>query len=235
MVEIEGKQKLKIILNIIALMLLIGAIVYLSIRYTPQAAELFARRDELKEAVENEGLYAIAAFICVQVFQVVVAAVPGELVQLAGGYLFGTFWGAVFLVSGIIIGSLVAFFAARLLGFRLVKTFVSAPKLAKLLRLVSGTKSELVIFTLFLLPGLPKDVLTYIAGLTPVNPWRFLALAILGRLPALVVSCYIGASLEQENLWAVVIVSALSAVLILGGWLYKDWILEKVRMLKSEA
>ncbi len=235
MVEIEGKQKLKIILNIIALMLLIGAIVYLSIRYTPQAAELFARRDELKEAVEKEGLYAIAAFICVQVFQVVVAAVPGELVQLAGGYLFGTFWGAVFLVSGVIIGSLVAFFAARLLGFRLVKTFVSAPKLAKLLRLVSGTKSELVIFTLFLLPGLPKDVLTYIAGLTPVNPWRFLALAILGRLPALVVSCYIGASLEQENLWAVVIVSALSAVFILGGWLYKDWILEKVRMLKSEA
>jgi len=78
-VEIEGKQKLKIILNIIALMLLIGAIVYLSIRYTPQAAELFARRDELKEAVENEGLYAIAAFICVQVFQVVVAAVPGAL------------------------------------------------------------------------------------------------------------------------------------------------------------
>lgn len=235
MVEIEGKQKLKIILNIIALMLLIGAIVYLSIRYTPQAAELFARRDELKEAVEKEGLYAIAAFICVQVFQVVVAAVPGELVQLAGGYLFGTFWGAVFLVSGVIIGSLVAFFAARLLGFRLVKTFVSAPKLAKLLRLVSGTKSELVIFTFFLLPGLPKDVLTYIAGLTPVNPWRFLALAILGRLPALVVSCYIGASLEQENLWAVVIVSALSAVLILGGWLYKDRILEKVRMLKSEA
>ncbi|MDD2283581.1 MAG: TVP38/TMEM64 family protein [Eubacteriales bacterium] len=235
MVEIEGKQKLKIILNIIALMLLIGVIVYLSIRYTPQAAELFARRDELKDAVEKEGLYAIAAFICVQVFQVVVAAVPGELVQLAGGYLFGTFWGAVFLVSGVVIGSLVAFFAARLLGFRLVKTFVSAPKLAKLLRLVSGTKSELVIFTLFLLPGLPKDVLTYIAGLTPVNPWRFLALAILGRLPALVVSCYIGASLEQENLWAVVIVSALSAVLILGGWLYKDWILEKVRMLKSEA
>jgi len=234
-VEIEGKQKLKIILNIIALMLLIGVIVYLSIRYTPQAAELFARRDELKDAVEKEGLYAIAAFICVQVFQVVVAAVPGELVQLAGGYLFGTFWGAVFLVSGVVIGSLVAFFAARLLGFRLVKTFVSAPKLAKLLRLVSGTKSELVIFTLFLLPGLPKDVLTYIAGLTPVNPWRFLALAILGRLPALVVSCYIGASLEQENLWAVVIVSALSAVLILGGWLYKDWILEKVRMLKSEA
>ncbi|MDD3074200.1 MAG: TVP38/TMEM64 family protein [Eubacteriales bacterium] len=235
MVEIEGKQKLKIILNIIALMLLIGVIVYLSIRYTPQAAELFARRDELKDAVEKEGLYAIAAFICVQVFQVVVAAVPGELVQLAGGYLFGTFWGAVCLVSGVVIGSLVAFFAARLLGFRLVKTFVSAPKLAKLLRLVSGTKSELVIFTLFLLPGLPKDVLTYIAGLTPVNPWRFLALAILGRLPALVVSCYIGASLEQENLWAVVIVSALSAVLILGGWLYKDWILEKVRMLKSEA
>jgi uncharacterized membrane protein YdjX (TVP38/TMEM64 family) len=231
-VKIEGKQKLKISLNIVALLLFIGLIVYLSIRYTPQVRNLFARRHQLKGLVEEQGAYAIVAFICVQVFQVIVAAVPGEIVQVAGGYLFGTFWGAAFLIGGLIIGSLVAFFAARLLGFRLVKTFVAAPKLAKLLGLISSAKSELVLFILYLLPGLPKDVLTYIAGLTPINPWRFLALAILGRLPALIVSCYIGASLEQENLWAVVVVSALSVILLLGGWLFKDKILEKARRLK---
>lgn len=232
MVKIGNKQKLKISLNIVALMLFIGLMLFLSIRYTPQVKDLFARRDQLKRFVEQQGAYAIAAFICLQVFQVIVAAVPGEIVQVAGGYLFGTFWGAAFLVSGLIVGSLAAFFAARLLGFRLLKIIVSAPKRERLFTLISSSKSELVLFILYLLPGLPKDVLTYVAGLTPVNPWRFLAISTLGRLPALVVSCYIGASLERENYWAVVVVSALSALLILSGMLFKDRILVKARQLK---
>lgn len=232
MVGIKGKQKLKICLNIAALMLFIGLLVFLSIRYTPQLRNLFASRDQLKEFVEQEGASAIAAFIGVQVFQVVVAPVPGRIVQVAGGYLFGTFWGAVFLTSGLIIGSLIAFFASRLLGSRLVKIFISEAKRERLIKLMGSDKSELVLFLLYFLPGLPKDTMTYIVGLTPVNPLRFLAISTLGRLPSLSVSCYIGASLEQENLWPVVIATALTVILFFGGLLFKDRILEKARQLK---
>lgn len=229
MVNIADKRIVKISLNIVALLLFIGLVVFLSVLYTPELKSLFTRRDEIKEYVEQQGFRAIVLFICLQIFQVVVAAVPGEIVQVAGGYFFGTLGGAAFLTSGLIIGSIIAFFAARLLGYRLVKTFVSQAKLDKFLGIISSTKSEMVLFILYLFPGIPKDVLTYIAGLTPINPWRFLMLATLGRMPALVVSCYIGASLEQENLWAVVIVTVATVLLIAAGWLFRDEILEKAR------
>ena len=110
-----------------------------------------------------------------------------------------------------------------------MKTFVSQAKLNKFMGILSSTKSEMVLFILYLFPGIPKDVLTYIAGITPINPVRFLVLAILGRMPALVASCYIGASLEQENLMAVVIVTVATVLLIVAGWLFRDKILEKAR------
>jgi uncharacterized membrane protein YdjX (TVP38/TMEM64 family) len=228
----EGKRKFA--LNILALMLFIGLIIYLSIRYIPQVKDLLASRDQLKMYVDQQGARAIATFVGVQVFQVVVAPVPARIVQVAGGYLFGTFWGVVFLTIGLLVGSLIAFFASRLLGSRLVKIFISDAKRERILKLMSSDKSQLVIFLLYLLPGLPKDTMTYIAGLTPINPWQFLVISILGRLPALLVSCYIGASLEQENFWPVVIVAALSVILFFGGLLFKDRILEKARQLKGK-
>jgi uncharacterized membrane protein YdjX (TVP38/TMEM64 family) len=229
-VNIADKRKVIISFNIVALLLFIGLIVFLTIRYTPELKSLFDRRDEIKEYVDQQGFRAVFLFICLQIFQVIVAAVPGEIVQVAGGYFFGTTRGAVFLTFGLIIGSIIAFFAARLLGYRLVKAFVSESKLTKLMRIVSSTKSEMALFILYLFPGIPKDLLTYIAGLTPINPGRFLVLAILGRMPALVVSCYIGASLERENLWAVIIITVATVLLILAGWLFRDKILEKIRL-----
>ncbi len=230
MVNIADKRKVKISFNIVALLLFIGLIVFLTIRYTPELKSLFARRDQIKESVEQLGFRAILLFICLQIFQVVVAAVPGEIVQVVGGYFFGTIGGVVFLTFGLIIGSIIAFFAAHLLGYRLVKAFVPESKLTKLMGIVSSTKSEMALFILYLFPGIPKDLVTYIAGLTPINPWRFLVLAILGRMPALVVSCYIGASLERGNLWAVIIITVATVLLILAGWLFRDKILEKIRL-----
>lgn len=229
MVNIARKNIIKIGINIAALLLFIALIVFLTIRYSPELKSLFARRDQMKKYVEAQGFRAVLLFICLQIFQVVVAAVPGEIVQIAGGYFFGTIGGATFLTSGLIIGSVIAFFAARFLGYGLVKTFVSQAKLNKFMGILSSTKSEMVLFILYLFPGIPKDVLTYIAGLTPINPARFLVLAILGRMPALVVSCYIGASLERENLMAVVIVTVATVLLIVAGWLFRDKILEKAR------
>lgn len=228
MVEIKNR-KLKICLYSAGVLAFIGAIVLLSVHYGPEISRWFSQRDQLKEAVEQGGVLAILAFIGVQVLQVVVAAIPGEIVQIAAGYLFGTLLGAGYLLVGLIIGALIAFFAARVLGYPLLKIFVPGAKRERLLHIISRGESELVIFVLFLLPGLPKDALTYVAGASPINPWRFLVISTLGRLPALVVSCYIGASLGRDNLLAVAIVSTVSVLLILLGMVYRERIISKVR------
>ena len=229
MVEIRDMGIGKKGIRFIAVALFIGLVVALSVHFTPQVKDLFARREQLKLAVTQSGARGIAAFIGLQIFQVVVATVPGEIVQVAAGYFFGTFLGSLYLVGGLVLGTILAFFTARFLGSTLVNTFVPETKRVGLIKYVSGAKSELALFILYLLPGLPKDVLTYFAGLTPVNPWRFLLISILGRLPALVVSCYIGAGLRQENLKAVAVTAVLSALLLLGGVLCRGPIMDRVR------
>lgn len=216
-------------LRIAALVGFIGLIIYLSIIYSPQVTDLFARRQELKEYIEAQGNVGILIFIAFQVFQVVVAAIPGEIVQIAGGYIYGTFWGTVYLVIGVAIGSIIDFYIARWLGFDIVKTFISEKRLRQLYNLVQGPRSNLVMFLLFLIPGLPKDVLTYVAGLTPVPAGRFLLIAIVARLPALVGSSFIGASFQQENTVVAIAVSGAAVVLFFLGVLYRDKIIRWLR------
>lgn len=228
-IAIKSKQKLKITVNLVALALFVGMIIYLSLRFTPQVLSLYKRRHEFERAVKDQGLTGIAAFILLQVLQIVVAAIPGEVVQLLGGYLYGTVLGTVYLVIGVVIGSSLAFFAARLLGFRLVKLLMPPARLEKIYGLVNGPKAEFIMLVLFLIPGVPKDFLTYIAGLTPVKPEKFLLIAIIGRLPALVVSCYIGASLRANNFRLAIACSIAVLFFFLGSWFYKDRILEGIR------
>lgn len=209
-------------LRFLALLTFVGLIVYLSLAYTAQIVDLFGRRQELREYIEGQGLVGIAIFIFFQVFQVVVAAIPGEIVQIAGGYIYGTFWGTVYLVIGVGIGSVINFYIARLLGYEIIKIFLSKKRLLQLDNLVRGAKSNTVMFMLFLIPGLPKDILTYVAGCTPVPARKFLVIAIVARLPALIGSSYIGANLQQENTTIALAVFALAVVLFFLGVLFRE-------------
>jgi len=223
------KNPLKLCLNFVALFGFIAAMIYLSVRYSPLVVDLFSQREELKSFIEAQGVLGVLIFILFQIFQVVVAAVPGEFVQIAGGFLFGTVSGTLYLVIGVVIGSVIAFYAARLLGCRLVSLLISRPKLESLEQLINGPKSEVIMLLLFVIPGMPKDLLTYIAGLTPVRPWRFLCIAVIGRLPALAISCYIGANLQQENFILALSLFALAALLFLAGVIFKHKIFALIR------
>jgi uncharacterized membrane protein YdjX (TVP38/TMEM64 family) len=160
------------------------------------------------------------------VLQIVVAAIPGEVVQIAGGYIFGTLAGTLYLMTGVVLGTLIVFYASRMLGYPLVRVFVSESRLEKFGFIINSGKSEIAVFVLFLIPGLPKDVITYVAGLTPIKPLRFIALATLGRLPALFASAFIGANLQQKDYYTVFVLSALAVVLFFAGIILKDRIIE---------
>jgi uncharacterized membrane protein YdjX (TVP38/TMEM64 family) len=163
--------------------------------------------------------------MAIQVFQVVVAVIPGEVVQIAGGYIYGIWAGTFYSLVGIIAGSIIVFYISRLLGYSIIKTFIPERTLGKFNLKMNSNKSEIAMFILFLIPGIPKDVLTYIAGLTPVRPLRFFAAITIGRLPALFASSYIGYYAQQGNYKIVIIVSAIALVLFIAGLLNKDRII----------
>ncbi len=224
-----SKGKLILGLRIVALLALIGVATYLTAVYYPQVVEYFGRRQELKDYIEAQGLVGVAIFIFFQVFQVVVATIPGEIVQIAGGYIYGVFWGTIYLVIGVVIGSVINFFIARWLGFKIIKAFIPEKRLTQLHDLVRGAKSDFGMFMLFLIPGLPKDILTYVAGLTPVPAGRFLIIAIVARLPALIGSSFIGASLQREITIIAIVVSGVAVILFMLGVIFRDKIISLVR------
>ena len=214
------------------IVLVLGLLVFASIKYAPALTRLMSKPEKFKEFLDSYGTASALVFILLQALQIVIAVIPGEVVQIAGGYAFGTFFGTVYSVTGTVLGTLVVFFATRLLGYSLVKTFVPQKKLEQFDFLMNNPKSEIAIFILFLIPGIPKDALTYIAGLTPVKPLRFVLIATIARFPGLWGSAYIGANLQEKNYTAVWILSAASLVLFAIGLLTKDKIIDKLHRLR---
>ena len=85
---------------------------------------------------------------------------------------------------------------------------------------------ETVTFILFLIPGTPKDMLTYIAGLSKIRPSRFLLLSTFARLPALITSTTMGATMSRGNWLLTLCIFLLTAAIGLVGIRYRDQILE---------
>lgn len=95
-----------------------------------------------------------------------IGPMPGQIVSLVGGVLFGTVWGVVYTMIGAAIGFTMIFGLTRRLGRPFVERFVS-PRLLERFDYLNGRGGALALFVVFLLPALPDDVISFIAGLTP--------------------------------------------------------------------
>jgi uncharacterized membrane protein YdjX (TVP38/TMEM64 family) len=130
----------------------------------------------------------------VQVAQIVVAPIPGILVPLLAGFLYGPFLGSAVTAAGTLAGSGLAFTLGRRAGRPIVERWVGREKLGKARKLVSG-KRWLALVPLFLFPFSPSDVLCFAAGLTGLSTAPFLLAVALGRFPKDVAWCLVGAGL----------------------------------------
>jgi len=219
----------QIIIHAALLAVFAGAIVFLTITWGPLVTRLMGHPEQSREFIASYGATGPLIYIAIHMVQIIVFIIPGEVVQVAGGYIFGTPLGTLYSVIGVVLGTLIAFMAARVLGFALIKLFIPKKTLEKFEFLINSPKSEIAMFALFLAPGIPKDALTYIAGLTPIKPLRFMVICTLARFPGLLGSAYIGAHLAKKNYWPAIIVGTLALVLFLLGLAFKDRIIAAVR------
>lgn len=216
-------------INFIFIILIAGLLIFFSIKYASEITRLVSNPKKFRDFILSYGQLSSLVFILFQVIQVVIAFIPGEVVQIAGGYIYGTLLGTLYSLIGITVGCVIVFFTVRLLGFHLVKQLVSENKLQKFYDLINKPGSEFVIFLLFFLPGLPKDVLVYICGLTPVKPLQFFIIIIAARLPAMVGASFIGANIQRENYYAAITITVISCVLFVIGFLFKDKIIATIK------
>jgi len=177
-----------------------------------------------REFVASYGVYAPLVFVVLQALQVVLAPIPGQVTGFASGYLFGAFWGSVYSLTGIAIGSTAAFWLSRRYGRPFVERVVDDDTLARFDG-VAARAGLPGLFVVFLVPGLPDDVVCFVGGLTDIDLSKLVAVAIVGRAPAFVLVNVSGAGFADGNRGVAVLALAFLLGATLWGYHNRDWLL----------
>lgn len=156
-----------------------------------------AARDEFIAWVQSKGIWGVLVFLGLEIFQIVVAFVPGEPVQLMAGALFGPLGGMLICLVGILLGSAFIYGLMKVLGAKALPS----ETLHKYRFLQSEQKTRSALYILFFLPGLPKDILTYLGPFLPLKMSEFLTICTLARLPCLLATTVAGDSLAGGEIW----------------------------------
>ncbi len=159
---------------------------------------MFSDPVRARETIGSLGGWAPLAFMAMQVAQVVIAPLPGQVTGLIGGFLFGPWLGLLYTMIGALVGFWLVFVLARKLGRPFVERFVKPTTLAKFDG-VLARGGPFVLFLIYLLPAFPDDVISFVAGLTRIPIRTLLVVSLAGRLPGYLVLSFAGEGLTGEN------------------------------------
>jgi uncharacterized membrane protein YdjX (TVP38/TMEM64 family) len=178
--------------------------------------------EKFRQWVNENGIASRFAYVGMVILQVVIAVLPGEPFEIAAGYAFGAVEGTVLCLAAATLGSIIVFMLVRRFGVPLVEIFFSKDKLERINFLKSSPKRDFIFFIVFMIPGTPKDLLSYFAGLTDISLTHWLLICSVGRLPSLVTSTIGGDALGTSDYSFAVMVFAVTLIIsLLGLLIYK--------------
>ena len=184
--------------------------------------------------VRNAGPLGFLILLAMQFMQIVVAFIPGEVVQMAAGMMYGPWLGAAVILLGCIISSAFVFVVVHRLGAPFVQDMVPTKYLDKFRAFEESGKLSIVVFILFLIPAMPKDTFTYLVPLTNMRMRDFLVLSNVGRIPGIVISTYAANGLVDGNITQSIIIFAVVAVIAIVAIVFRDKIMNLFHHDKGE-
>ena len=205
----------KYILFIVVVVVIIGLIVYLF----PVVRNLSTPEGQLefKNHVASMGIIGYLALFGLQFAQIFLIIIPGEPIEVLAGMCYGGIGGLIFITISVFITTTIVFFAVRKFGRRFVYSFCSKEKIDKIenSKLFKNPKKiEFIMLILFLIPGTPKDLIVYIAGLLPLKPIRFILISTFARIPSVISSTFAGSNLVAGNWQFSVIIYAVTFLIV---------------------
>ena len=213
--KIFNKYKGPVFLSLIILLFAFTIYEYYSVYYKE-----FRSPKEIKNLIVSYKQFSVGVYILLQIVQVVIFFIPGEVVQISGGYIFGSLWGTILSLIGITIGSSFVFFLSKLTSKLFLQKEIERKKLSFLKKALKGKNGTLIIFIVFLIPGLPKDIIGYVCGLYKIDFKEYIIYSTIGRAPGIVITSYFGANLFAENYLRLVIIATVASILFVLGVLY---------------
>lgn len=176
--------------------------------------------EAFRQWVDGYGFAGRLAYIGIMALQVLVVLIPGEPLELAGGYAFGALEGTVLALTGFVIGSAVVFTLVRRFGVKMVEVFFTRDKIREMEFMKNPKKTKVIAFILMTIPGTPKALISYFAGLTRLTLKQWLMIVAIGRIPSLIGSTIPGGAAGSENYALAAVMMGLSLLISAGGVVY---------------
>lgn len=228
-VEVRGRKMEKgDIFKFVGLIAFFAIMVLIVVLLWPYFHDLFepGGLDRIINDVRDAGPVGFLILLGLQFLQIVVAFIPGEVVQIAAGLLYGPWLGAFVILLGCVISSAFIFALVHKLGAPFVQSMVPTQYLEKFRKFERTGKLNIIVFILFLIPGLPKDVFTYLVPLTDMRMRTFLLLSNVGRIPGIIVSTYAADGLAEGRFLESAIIFGVAAVIAVLGIVFRKRIMK---------
>ncbi len=212
----KKSKTIKLIIFITVILILIGFTIYLfpivKSLFNPEGREVF------KVQIQESGVKGALMLLGLELAQILMPIIPGEPIEILAGMCYGTLGGFVFITISVLLITTFIFFMVRKFGRDFLYTMISKEKIDKIenSKLFKNPKKiEYIMLILFFIPGTPKDLLTYIAGILPINPLRFILISTLARFPSTISSTIAGSTLVEGN-WYIGIAMYVIIFVIVG-------------------
>ena len=190
--------------------------------YLPGLLAWLADARAVRAFVSDHAFVSRLAMLGINIVQVLLAFLPGEPVELASGYAFGFWEGTALCLVASGLATSAIYWATRRWGWKLVGLFFDRSLLDRFSWLKSAKRLELIMLIVFLIPGTPKDFLTYFAGLTNMRFLPVVLIATFGRIPSIVTSTITASAVGSGN-WPLVACTLVASAFLLavGGLMYR--------------
>ena len=215
----EAHKKKIYLFAIIVALIFIAAVGYL---VGKPMIEFVREPERFRAWVDSSGFVSRVIFVGMVVFQLIIALIPGEPLEMGAGYAFGAVEGTILCIIGCVIGSALVFLFVRRFGVKLVEVFFPREKIRSLRFLQDSRRLNLLTFIVFFIPGTPKDLLSYFIGLTDMKLGTWLFITAVARIPSIVTSTVTGDALGLKDYqFALIAFGVTLALSLLGILVYR--------------
>jgi len=160
--------------------------------------------EKIRQLILSMGFWGKFVFVALQFLQVTLLPIPSTISTLAGVLIYGPLQAALLSLSGIVLGSVFAFFLGRVFGKKIVVFMVGAQTCEKWRRFLSSAKYSFVL--MMFLPVFPDDILCLVAGLTDMTWAFFVVTNLMARPLGIFLTCYLGSGqLIPYHGWGLVV------------------------------
>lgn len=206
----------KMILKILVIAVCIGLIIYL----WPVMKNLSTMEGqiEFKKKVNELGALGMLLLFGLQIAQIFLIILPGEPIEILAGMCYGWLGGLIFITISVAIITTLIFYLVRKIGKKFIYDFWNEEKINKIENnkiFQNPKKIEIIMIILFAIPGTPKDLLVYIAGILPLKPLRFILISTFARFPSVISSTIAGANFAKGD-WKMSLIAYAITFVIVG-------------------